>query len=110
MKTAVSNASLLVYIILQSFSLAKKKIVHYTSFDSRKRANAAYLIAAYSVSTRIIGSVMLQYIYIFSKLMIAGFIINSYPLQKLLFDCPFSWSVFNNNYLMRFLCIYNKED
>ena len=34
----------------QSFSLAKKKIVHYTSFDSRKRANAAYLIAAYSVS------------------------------------------------------------
>lgn len=36
--------------LLQSFSLAKKKIVHYTSFDSRKRANAAYLIAAYSVS------------------------------------------------------------
>ncbi|XP_068727350.1 dual specificity protein phosphatase CDC14A-like [Montipora capricornis] len=34
---------------LKSFSLAKKKIVHYTSFDSRKRANAAYLIAAYSV-------------------------------------------------------------
>lgn len=34
---------------LKSFSLAKKKIVHYTSFDSRKRANAAYLIAAYSI-------------------------------------------------------------
>ena len=34
----------------QSFSLAKKKIVHYTSFDARKRANAAFLIGCYAVS------------------------------------------------------------
>ncbi|XP_077980848.1 dual specificity protein phosphatase CDC14AB-like isoform X5 [Glandiceps talaboti] len=34
---------------LKSFSLAKKKIVHYTSFDSRKRANAAFLIGAYTI-------------------------------------------------------------
>ncbi|XP_070563942.1 dual specificity protein phosphatase CDC14AB-like isoform X21 [Ptychodera flava] len=32
-----------------SFSLAKKKIVHFTSFDARKRANAAFLIGAYSI-------------------------------------------------------------
>ncbi|EDV23417.1 uncharacterized protein TRIADDRAFT_27920 [Trichoplax adhaerens] len=34
---------------LKSPTLAKKKIVHYTSYDSKKRANAAFLIAAYSV-------------------------------------------------------------
>ncbi|XP_032883795.1 dual specificity protein phosphatase CDC14A isoform X4 [Amblyraja radiata] len=34
---------------LKSFTLSRKKIVHYTSFDQRKRANAAYLIGAYSV-------------------------------------------------------------
>ncbi|KAI8508959.1 Dual specificity protein phosphatase cdc14a [Branchiostoma belcheri] len=34
---------------LKSFSLAKKKIVHYTSFDARKRANAAYLIGSYAI-------------------------------------------------------------
>ncbi|XP_046862872.1 dual specificity protein phosphatase CDC14A-like isoform X2 [Xenia sp. Carnegie-2017] len=34
---------------LKSFSLARKKIVHYTSFDSRKRANAAFLIGAYQI-------------------------------------------------------------
>ncbi|XP_060088252.1 dual specificity protein phosphatase CDC14A isoform X2 [Heteronotia binoei] len=34
---------------LKSFSLARKKIVHYTSSDQRKRANAAFLIGAYSV-------------------------------------------------------------
>ncbi|XP_070563938.1 dual specificity protein phosphatase CDC14A-like isoform X17 [Ptychodera flava] len=34
---------------LKSFSLAKKKIVHFTSFDARKRANAAFLIGAYSI-------------------------------------------------------------
>ena len=44
------NEFLCLCLPFQSFSLAKKKIVHYTSFDSRKRANAAYLIAAYSVS------------------------------------------------------------
>lgn len=33
----------------QSFSLARKKIVHYTSYDSRKMANAAFLIGAYQV-------------------------------------------------------------
>jgi protein-tyrosine phosphatase len=34
---------------LKSYSLAKKKIVHYTTLDSHKRANAAFLIAAFSV-------------------------------------------------------------
>ncbi|XP_074641647.1 dual specificity protein phosphatase CDC14C-like isoform X3 [Tubulanus polymorphus] len=34
---------------LKSFSLAKKKIVHYTSYDARKRANAAFLIASYAI-------------------------------------------------------------
>uniref|UniRef100_A0A8C8VE37 Cell division cycle 14A n=1 Tax=Pelusios castaneus TaxID=367368 RepID=A0A8C8VE37_9SAUR len=34
---------------LKSFSLSRKKIVHYTSFDQRKRANAAFLIGSYAV-------------------------------------------------------------
>ncbi|XP_040215874.1 dual specificity protein phosphatase CDC14A isoform X2 [Rana temporaria] len=34
---------------LKSFSLSRKKIVHYTSYDQRKRANAAFLIGAYTV-------------------------------------------------------------
>jgi len=34
---------------LKSYSLAKKKLVHYTTLDSHKRANAAFLISAYSV-------------------------------------------------------------
>ncbi|XP_036409791.1 dual specificity protein phosphatase CDC14AB-like [Megalops cyprinoides] len=34
---------------LKSFSLSRKRIVHYTSFDQHKRANAAFLIGAYAV-------------------------------------------------------------
>ncbi|KAK3090319.1 hypothetical protein FSP39_010921 [Pinctada imbricata] len=34
---------------LKSFSLAKKRIIHYTSFDARKRANAAFLISSYAI-------------------------------------------------------------
>ncbi|XP_073699726.1 dual specificity protein phosphatase CDC14AB [Garra rufa] len=34
---------------LKSFTLTRKRIVHYTSFDQRKRANAAVLIGAYAV-------------------------------------------------------------
>ncbi|XP_051849208.1 dual specificity protein phosphatase CDC14A isoform X9 [Antechinus flavipes] len=34
---------------LESYSLSRKKIVHYTSFDQRKRANAAFLIGSYAV-------------------------------------------------------------
>ncbi|NWU91617.1 CC14A phosphatase, partial [Upupa epops] len=34
---------------LKYFSLSRKKIVYYTSFDQRKRANAAFLIASYAV-------------------------------------------------------------
>ncbi|NWR70863.1 CC14A phosphatase, partial [Centropus unirufus] len=34
---------------LKYFSLSRKKIVYYTSFDQRKRANAACLIGAYAV-------------------------------------------------------------
>ncbi|XP_022525355.2 dual specificity protein phosphatase CDC14AB isoform X2 [Astyanax mexicanus] len=35
--------------MLKSFTLTRKRIVHYTSFDQRKRANAAVLIGAYAV-------------------------------------------------------------
>nr|XP_015194787.1 PREDICTED: dual specificity protein phosphatase CDC14A isoform X2 [Lepisosteus oculatus] len=35
--------------ILKSFTLSRKRIVHYTSFDQRKRADAAVLIGAYAV-------------------------------------------------------------
>lgn len=34
---------------LKSFTLSRKRIVHYTSFDQRKRVNAAVLIGAYAV-------------------------------------------------------------
>ncbi|NXM76623.1 CC14A phosphatase, partial [Serilophus lunatus] len=34
---------------LKYFSLSRKKIVYYTGFDQRKRANAAFLIGAYAV-------------------------------------------------------------
>ncbi|KAM3876413.1 dual specificity protein phosphatase CDC14AB [Diretmus argenteus] len=34
---------------LKSFTLTRKRIVHYTSFDQRKRANAAVLIGGYAV-------------------------------------------------------------
>ena len=34
---------------LKSYTLSKKKIVHYTTLDAHKRANSAYLIAAYAV-------------------------------------------------------------
>ncbi|KFV51916.1 Dual specificity protein phosphatase CDC14A, partial [Gavia stellata] len=34
---------------LKYFSLSRKKIVYYSSFDQRKRANAAFLIGAYAV-------------------------------------------------------------
>ncbi|KAL5487217.1 hypothetical protein EMCRGX_G019793 [Ephydatia muelleri] len=34
---------------LKSSSLSKKRIVHYTSYDSTKRANAAYLIGCYII-------------------------------------------------------------
>lgn len=38
------------FLSLQSISLAKKKIVHYTTLHPQKRANAAFLIASYAVS------------------------------------------------------------
>lgn len=44
------DCSVFLLFFCQSFSLAKKRIVHYTSFDARKRANAAFLIASYAVS------------------------------------------------------------
>ncbi|XP_056459919.1 dual specificity protein phosphatase CDC14AB [Gadus chalcogrammus] len=34
---------------LKSFTLTRKRIVHYTTFDQRRRANAAVLIGCYSV-------------------------------------------------------------
>lgn len=37
------------YRKLTNISLSKKKIVHYTTLDAHKRANAAYLIASYAV-------------------------------------------------------------
>ncbi|MGH0132814.1 UNVERIFIED_CONTAM: hypothetical protein FKN15_050678 [Acipenser sinensis] len=36
---------------LKSFTLSRKRIVHYTSFDQRKRVNAAVLIGAYASFT-----------------------------------------------------------
>ncbi|TNN26596.1 Dual specificity protein phosphatase CDC14A [Liparis tanakae] len=36
-------------LLLQSFTLTRKRIVHYTSFDQRKRSNAAVLIGGYAV-------------------------------------------------------------
>uniref|UniRef100_A0A9J7XY80 protein-tyrosine-phosphatase n=1 Tax=Cyprinus carpio carpio TaxID=630221 RepID=A0A9J7XY80_CYPCA len=36
-------------VFLQSFTLSKKRIIHYTSYDQRKRANAAFLTGAYAV-------------------------------------------------------------
>ncbi|XP_035379050.1 dual specificity protein phosphatase CDC14AB isoform X3 [Electrophorus electricus] len=35
--------------MLKCFSLTRKRIVHYTSFEQRRRANAAFLIGAYAV-------------------------------------------------------------
>ncbi|KAL0603717.1 LINE-1 retrotransposable element ORF1 protein, partial [Plecturocebus cupreus] len=35
-----------------SYSLSRKKIVHYTCFDQRKRANAAFLIGAYAAAVQ----------------------------------------------------------
>uniref|UniRef100_A0A8P4KIW6 protein-tyrosine-phosphatase n=1 Tax=Dicentrarchus labrax TaxID=13489 RepID=A0A8P4KIW6_DICLA len=37
------------FLLLQSFALTRKRIVHYTSFDQRKRSNAAVLIGGYAV-------------------------------------------------------------
>lgn len=34
---------------LKSFTLTRKRIIHYTSFDQRKRSNAAVLIGGYAV-------------------------------------------------------------
>ncbi|KAM4623309.1 dual specificity protein phosphatase CDC14AB-like [Polymixia lowei] len=34
---------------LKSFTMSRKKLVHYTSYDQKKRANAAVLIGAYAV-------------------------------------------------------------
>ncbi|XP_075471606.1 dual specificity protein phosphatase CDC14A [Ascaphus truei] len=46
---AERNVSVISSSLFQSFSLSRKKIIHYTSFDQRKRANAAFLISAYAV-------------------------------------------------------------
>uniref|UniRef100_A0AAY5E9D4 Cell division cycle 14A n=1 Tax=Electrophorus electricus TaxID=8005 RepID=A0AAY5E9D4_ELEEL len=35
--------------MMKCFSLTRKRIVHYTSFEQRRRANAAFLIGAYAV-------------------------------------------------------------
>lgn len=48
----------------QSFTLTRKRIVHYTSFDQRKRANAAVLIGAYAVSITSSSSFISPIIYI----------------------------------------------
>nr|XP_024656107.1 dual specificity protein phosphatase CDC14AB-like isoform X2 [Maylandia zebra] len=34
---------------LKSFTMSRKSLVHYTSYDQKKRANAAVLIGAYAV-------------------------------------------------------------
>ena len=35
--------------LTHAYTQGSKKIIHYASFDSRKRANAAYLIGSYMV-------------------------------------------------------------
>jgi len=48
------NSKHICYLVwFQAFSLAKKKIVHYTRPDPHKRANAAFLIGAYAVMQHI---------------------------------------------------------
>ena len=42
--------SFVLFFFHQSSSLAKKRLIHYTSYDGRKRANSAYLIGCYAVS------------------------------------------------------------
>lgn len=42
----------LFFFLNQNSSLAHKRIIHYTTFDPKKRANSAFLIAAYSVRIR----------------------------------------------------------
>lgn len=46
----------LVHFLIQSFSLIRKKIIHYTGFDQKKQANAAFLIGSYAVSIYIFTS------------------------------------------------------
>ncbi|XP_041126522.1 dual specificity protein phosphatase CDC14AB-like isoform X1 [Polyodon spathula] len=49
LKKMCSSLACTVLRMLKSFTLSRKRIVHYTSFDQRKRANAAVLIGAYAV-------------------------------------------------------------
>ncbi|XP_020335844.1 dual specificity protein phosphatase CDC14AB isoform X3 [Oncorhynchus kisutch] len=49
LKTICRSVICRCWSVLKSFTLTRKRIVHYTSFDQRKRANAAVLIAAYAV-------------------------------------------------------------
>nr|XP_023668966.1 dual specificity protein phosphatase CDC14A isoform X2 [Paramormyrops kingsleyae] len=49
LKTRCSSVVCTCIQMLKSFTLTRKRIVHYTSFDQRKRANAAVLIGAYAV-------------------------------------------------------------
>ncbi|XP_039623231.1 dual specificity protein phosphatase CDC14AB isoform X2 [Polypterus senegalus] len=49
LKTSFDSVADFLVRVLQSFTLSRKRIVHYTSFDQRKRANAAVLIGAYAV-------------------------------------------------------------
>lgn len=46
---------MLFFFSFQSFTLTRKRIVHYTSFDQRKRTNAAVLIGAYAVSISLLS-------------------------------------------------------
>jgi cell division cycle 14 len=39
----------------KSSSLIRKRVVHYTSFEQRKRANAAFLISSYAVSSELLA-------------------------------------------------------
>ncbi|KAJ6669648.1 hypothetical protein lerEdw1_000197 [Lerista edwardsae] len=44
-----------VHVLIQSFTLVRKKIIHYAGFDQKKQANAAFLIGSYaleSINTR----------------------------------------------------------
>ncbi|TRY94407.1 hypothetical protein DNTS_027946 [Danionella cerebrum] len=72
---------------LKSFTLTRKRIVHYTSFDQRKRANAAVLIGAYAVSMPLLSFLFLLHLNIASRFiqscqMFASVLIAASPSER----------------------------
>lgn len=81
-------------IFLQSQSLARKKIIHYTSYDSRRRANAAYLIGCYVVRERGRERERVLYMYIVNMYVIFFCVLICIYLFLLLPSCSFHHPLF----------------